>query len=368
MTAVGVGGRAERLLNVLGERDLDQMMVSDRSNIRWLSGFTGSAGVLIISARGHVLVTDGRYTEQARDQLDAAGATDVEVVSARTLSDQHSAIITATGGTTIGAEASVVSHGTWSSFAAQIDLVRVDGVISDLRRSKDDAEVELIAQAADIASQALADVAPIIAVGVSEREIRDELEYRMRKLGADGPSYETIVASGPTNAALPHARPTTRQFVEGDTVVIDVGALVGGYHSDMTRTFVVGEPTDEQQRWYELVLESQMAGLEAVAAGVRVSDVDRACRSVFESAGLSDLFVHGTGHGVGLDIHEEPFLGASGQTELVVGDVVTVEPGLYRVGTGGIRIEDLVVVTSEGHRNLTTHPKDSPCLPSRRTT
>ncbi|MGA0218428.1 MAG: M24 family metallopeptidase, partial [Ilumatobacteraceae bacterium] len=165
-----------------------------------------------------------------------------------------------------------------------------------------------------------------------------------------------------------HARPTTRQFVEGDTVVIDVGALVSGYHSDMTRTFVVGEPTVEQRRWYELVLESQMAGLEAVAAGVRVSDVDRACRSVFESAGLSDLFVHGTGHGVGLDIHEEPFLGASGQTELVAGDVVTVEPGLYRVGTGGVRIEDLVVVTSEGHRNLTTHPKDSPCLPSRRTT
>ena len=368
MTAVGVGGRAERLLNVLGERDLDQMMVSDRSNIRWLSGFTGSAGVLIISARGHVLVTDGRYTEQARDQLDAAGATDVEVVSARTLSDQHSAIIAATGGTTIGAEASVVSHGTWSSFAAQIDLVGVDGVISDLRRSKDDAEVELIAQAADIASRALADVAPMIAVGVTEREVRDELEYRMRKLGADGPSYETIVASGPTNAALPHARPTTRRFVEGDTVVIDVGALVSGYHSDMTRTFVVGAPTIEQGRWYELVLESQMAGLEAVAAGVRVSDVDRACRSVFESAGLSDLFVHGTGHGVGLDIHEEPFLGASGQTELVAGDVVTVEPGLYRVGTGGIRIEDLVVVTSEGYRNLTTHPKDSPCLPSRRTT
>ena len=368
MTPVQVCGRAERLLVALEERGLGQMIVSDRSNIRWLSGFSGSAGVLVVSSQGHVLITDGRYTDQARDQLDMSGVSDIEVVTARTTADRNNAVVASVSGRPVGAESSVIPHGEWSSLSAHADLVSADGVLSQLRRRKDDSEIALIATAANIASQALADVVPMLVAGVSEREIRDELEYRMRQLGADGASYETIVASGPTNAALPHARPTSRQLHDGDTVVIDVGALVNGYHSDMTRSFVVGGPSDEQQRWYDLVRDSQTAGLNVVAEGVLVSDVDRACRSVFEDAGLAELFVHGTGHGVGLDIHEEPFLGSTGQSELVVGDVVTVEPGLYRVGTGGIRIEDLVVVTPDGHRNLTTHPKDNPCPPSLRTT
>ncbi len=367
MTSVQVRGRAERVLAMLDERGLEQMMVSDRSNIRWLTGFSGSAGVLIVSKRGHQFITDSRYTDQARDQLDSSGATDIGVVTARTLADRNLAISEAASGSPLGAEASIVPQSEWSSLSAHAELVAADGLLGQLRRAKDESEIALIAKAANIASETLSEVAPMLVAGVSEREIRDELEYRMRKLGADGPSYETIVASGPTNAALPHARPTARQFEGGDTVVIDVGALVDGYHSDMTRTFVVGGPSDEQQRWYDLVLASQTAGLQAVSEGVCGSEVDRACRSVFEDAGLVDLFVHGTGHGVGLDIHEEPFLGASASAELMAGDVVTVEPGLYRVGTGGIRIEDLVVVTSDGHRNLTTHPKDTPCPPSPRT-
>ena len=364
MTPVQVSGRAERLLASLDERGLDQMIVSDRSNIRWLSGFSGSAGVLIVSARGHVLISDGRYTDQAQDQLEMSGAADVAVVTARTAAERNNAVSVSTSGRPLGAEALVMPHSEWSSLSAHAELVATDGLLSQLRRRKDESEIGLITSAADIATAAMFEVAPMLVAGVSEREIRDELEYRMRRLGADGPSYETIVASGPTNAALPHARPTSRQLVEGDTVVIDVGALVAGYHSDMTRTFVVGEPSDEQQRWYDLVVASQAEGLDAVVEGARVSDIDRACRAVFEDAGLADLFVHGTGHGVGLDIHEEPFLGSSGDAELVAGDVVTVEPGLYRVGTGGIRIEDLVVVTSDGHRNLTAYPKDNPCPPS----
>lgn len=364
MTSVQVHGRAERLLAALEERGLDQMIVSDRSNIRWLSGFSGSAGVLVVSARGHQLITDGRYTDQARNQLDSSGATDIEVVIARTTSERNTAVTTLASGRLLGAEGLTMPHSEWAGLSAEADLVAADGLLSQLRRSKDDAEIALIAAAAGIASEALSEVTPMLVAGVTERDIRDELEYRMRKLGADGPSYETIVASGPTHAALPHARPTSRQFENGDTVVIDVGALVDGYHSDMTRTFTVGTCSDELQHWYELVLEAQNAGLHAVAEGASVSDIDQACRSIFDDAGLADLFVHGTGHGVGLDIHEEPFLGASGRSELVAGDVVTVEPGLYRVGTGGIRIEDLVVVTSDGHRNLTTHPKDTPCPPS----
>ena len=367
MTLLTVAGRAERLLTALDERGLDQMIVSDRSNIRWLSGFTGSAGVLLISARGHVLITDGRYTDQAREQLDHAGASSIEVRTCRTLSEQRRVLAEIVSGRIVGAEATVMSHDGWAACSADNELLPVDGVVGQLRRAKDEAEIALIACAAEIATNALHSIGHLLIPGVSEREIRDELEYKMRKLGADGPSYETIVASGPTNAALPHARPTSRQLAVGDTVVIDVGALVDGYHSDMTRSFVIGDPTDEQQHWYQLVHESQLAGLAAVAAGVNVRDIDRACRAVFEGADCADLYVHGTGHGVGLDIHEEPFLGASGDLELVAGDVVTVEPGLYRVGTGGIRIEDLVVVTPEGHRNLTTHPKDSPCPQSPQT-
>ena len=271
--------RAERLLTALDERGLDQMIVSDRSNIRWLSGFTGSAGVLLISARGHVLITDGRYTNQAREQLDHAGASSIEVRTCRTLSEQRRVLAEIVSGRIVGAEATVMSHDGWAACSADNELLPVDGVVGQLRRAKDEAEIALIACAAEIATNALHSIGHLLIPGVSEREIRDELEYKMRKLGADGPSYETIVASGPTNAALPHARPTSRQLAVGDTVVIDVGALVDGYHSDMTRSFVIGDPTDEQQHWYQLVHESQLAGLAAVAAGVNVRDIDRGVSS-----------------------------------------------------------------------------------------
>jgi Xaa-Pro aminopeptidase len=167
---------------------------------------------------------------------------------------------------------------------------------------------------------------------------------------------------------MPHHRPSHRRLVDGDLVVIDVGALVAGHHSDMTRSFVVGEPTTEQRHWFDVVAAAQAAGRAAVAPGVPTIDVDAACRAVFAAEGLEELFTHGTGHGVGLDIHEEPFLGRSSTAVLAEGDVVTVEPGLYRVGFGGLRIEDLVEVTGSGHRVLTTFPKDDPCPPSPPTT
>jgi Xaa-Pro aminopeptidase len=186
----------------------------------------------------------------------------------------------------------------------------------------------------------------------------------MRRAGADGPSYDTIVASGPTFAARPHHETGRRTIVEGDTVIIDVGALLDGYHSDMTRTFVVGEPTAQQGAIYELVRESQAAGLAAVAAGVVASDVDAAARAVFERSDMAEWYLHSTGHGVGLLIHEDPFAAPGSTAVLMAGDVVTVEPGLYRDGFGGVRIEDLVTVTATGCELLTTLPKDAPCLPS----
>ncbi|MET0578895.1 MAG: M24 family metallopeptidase, partial [Ilumatobacteraceae bacterium] len=237
-----------------------------------------------------------------------------------------------------------------------------------LRRVKDDGELARMARAADIADAALTAVAPMLADRPSEADVRDELEHRMRRLGADGPSYDTIVASGPQNAARPHHETGRRTIVEGDTVIVDVGALVDGYHSDMTRTFVVGDATSEQQHIYDLVLAAQLAGLDVVAPGAVGKEIDAACRDLFAAAGYGDWYIHGTGHGVGLDIHEDPFSSTVSTDELVVGDVVTVEPGLYRGGFGGVRIEDLVVVTAAGGRRLTHLSKDTPCLPSPRTT
>ena len=190
----------------------------------------------------------------------------------------------------------------------------------------------------------------------------------MRRLGADGPSYATIVASGPTFAARPHHETGRRTIVDGDLVIIDVGALVDGYHSDMTRTFVVGEPTTQQAEIYELVRQAQAAGLKAIRPGVAAADVDEACRAVFRDTGFADWFIHNTGHGVGLDIHEDPFSSPVSEATLLEGDVVTVEPGLYRDGFGGVRIEDLVSVTATGCALLTHVPKDAPCLPSPPTT
>ena len=368
LASVSVAGRVDRLRAVLAERGAPpRMIISAPSNRRWLTGFTGSAGRVIVTPDRLVLVTDGRYGHQAERQGDAAGADGLEVLVGQTLVEQRSKVMSVISSGEVGAESAAMTRADWVWFEPELSLVAVDGSVEGLRRAKDPAERDLIASAADIASSALADVASMLVPGVSEREIRDELEYRMRRLGADGPSYETIVASGPNNAALPHARPTHRQFEEGDLVVIDVGALVDGYHSDMTRTYVVGDPTVEQLRWFECVRRAQQAGLDAVRPGIRVCDVDAAVRAAIDDVGLGDLFTHGTGHGVGLDIHEDPFLGRASRTELEVGDVVTIEPGLYRVGVGGLRIEDLVEVTPDGHRNFTALPKDDLCPPSPRT-
>jgi Xaa-Pro aminopeptidase len=235
------------------------------------------------------------------------------------------------------------------------------------RRAKDHTELAAISRACGIADAALAEVIAMLSQRVTEADVRDELEYRMRRLGADGPSYPTIVASGPVNAARPHHQPTATVLEEGHTVVIDVGALVDGYHSDMTRTFIIGEPTPLQSEVYALVAAAQQAALRIIGPGVPVAELDAACRQVIEAAGFGPWFSHGASHGVGLDIHEQPFSTPSTSTlcdSFIVGDVVTVEPGVYRDDLGGVRIEDLVVLTLDGPHVLTTSPKDNPCLPS----
>lgn len=366
-----IGHRVVDLSSNLGA--VDGLLVSDLTNIRWLTGFTGSNGVLLVAPGRTVLVTDGRYGDQAASQLTGCGV-DAEVLVAPTSGGLDALLAAACGAlgdsATVGIEAehlTVAQHTRWTAVLGR-PLLPTSGLVEAARRTKSTEEVAAIERACAIADRALADVAPRLGDGLSEAEVRNLLEIRMRELGATGPSYETIVATGVRNAALPHHRPTSTPLVEGDTVIIDVGALVDGYHSDMTRTFVVGEPSAFQREIYEMVLAAQLAGLAAVGPGVAAASVDAACRDLITAAGYGEWFVHGTGHGVGLLIHEEPYLNRVSSAVLQPGDVVTVEPGVYRGGFGGIRIEDLVLVTDDGCRPLTASPKDSPCLPSPPTT
>ena len=344
--------------------------MTDLTNLRWTTGFSGSSAWLLVLPDQLVLVTDGRYVEQARAEL-AALDVGANVVEARTEAEMIERVAELTRSVaTLAFEAerlSVAVHGRLAAAVAP-HLVPASGLVEAERRTKDDAEVARIAAAARITDAALAEVVPMLGERPLEVDVRDELEHRMRRLGAAGPSFETIVATGPANASLPHHRPDRTVVEEGHTVIVDVGALVEGYHSDMTRTFVVGEPTPRQREVFDLVLAAQRAGVAALGPGLEVAGLDAICRDLIAEAGWGAAFSHGTGHGVGLQIHEDPFVNSSAKGTLRAGDVVTVEPGVYRGDFGGVRIEDLVVVTSDGHRVLTHSPKDSPSLPSPRTT
>ncbi len=368
LPSIGFSVRADAMRARLDEHPADALAITNVTNIRWLTGFTGSNASVALLPDRLVLITDGRYRERASDELAAAGV-DAEVVVGFTQAEQRDAFVQQFAGIgQVGAEAASLAHSRWSDLAAELPLVPADGLVEDGRRSKDAGEIARIAAACRFADAALGEVAPMLGDGMTEADVRMELEYRMRRHGADGPSYDTIVASGPNHAARPHHEAGGRMIVEGDTVVIDVGALVDGYHSDMTRSYVIGEPTRRQRDIYALLLEIQQAGVGAVRAGIAARDVDATCRDLIAEAGYADWFPHSVGHGVGLLIHEDPFESPTSTSELRAGDVVTVEPGLYRVGFGGFRIEDLVEVTESGCRTLTASPKDSPCPPSPPTT
>jgi Xaa-Pro aminopeptidase len=363
-----IAGRAERVRRHLD--GVDALLVTDLVNVRWLTGFTGSSGWLLLLPDHLALVTDGRYGEQATAQMAAAGVDGV-VLEGRSVAAMTDLLTEAASAIArLGFESSHVTFAEHQRLSAALTAVMTPttGIVQRERRSKDDGEIARMATACRIADQALADVWPLLHERPTEIIVRNALESRMRELGADGPSYETIVAAGPVNAPLPHHRPDHTVIEDGHTVIIDVGALVDGYHSDMTRTFVVGEPTALQDEVYEVVLAAQMAGCAAVRPGLPASELDAVCRDVISTAGFGDWFSHGTGHGVGLLIHEDPFVNSSSTAVLQVGDVVTVEPGVYRGDLGGVRVEDLVVVTTDGYRILTNSSKDTPCPQSPPTT
>ncbi len=360
LVPMDVASRLPRVRGRLEAANCDALLVTRLANIRYLTGFSGSAGMLLVSSSGSLLVTDGRYGSQANDQLAAAGVeTTVEVGA---IAEQHKALLAAVPSSArLGLEATEVSWARQRQLAelfGDAELVPTSGVVEGLRKVKDPGELSRIESAAAIADLALAECQSRLPTGATEAAVAASLDAEMRRLGASGSAFETIVASGP-NSAMPHARPSDRPIGNGELVVIDFGAVVDGYRSDMTRTLCVGEPASEAvARVVEVVGESQAAGLAAVRAGVSAAEVDRACREVISSAGWADAFVHGTGHGVGLDIHEAPAVGAQSADMLEEGSVVTVEPGVYLPSVGGARIEDTVVVTRAGCRVLTKSPKE----------
>jgi len=357
MSAVRVAPRLDRLRERMEAAGLDALVVSDRANVRYLTGFTGSAGVLAVTAAGALLATDGRYRTQSAEQVEAAGSA-VEIAVGAPAAQREAVRAFVSAAARVGLEDEHLSWAEsrrWGELLGEV--VPATGHVEALREVKDDWEVDRIARAAAIADAALGEVLGMLAEGVSETDFALALDTAMRRGGAEGSAFETIVASGP-NSAKPHHRPTGRRIGRGEPVVVDFGASFDGYRSDMTRTFCVGgEPEGELARVFEVVRASQASGVAAVAPGVACKAVDDVCRSVIAEAGWADRFEHGTGHGVGLDIHEAPMVSPLGTATLAAGMVVTVEPGVYLPGTGGVRIEDTLVVTESGSRPLTSFVK-----------
>ncbi len=349
-----VDGRIDVLRARLAADGIDAAVVTSGSNILWLTGFTGSNGAVVVTADGAVLVTDGRYAQQAPEQLDVAGC-DAEVVIA-----DSPVLVTAGRLGTVGVVGleTTIAWGDQRRWQAALDaeVVPMIELVEEIRAVKDAAELARIQAAASTVDDALGDVCCLVRAGVSELDIQRALDEAIRSRGAAGPAYETIVASGP-NSARPHARPTGRVLEPSDLVIIDAGAVVESYRSDMTRTFVVGDPTEAGADMIDLVTRSQAAGVASVRPGVEAGAVDEACRSIIDEAGFGAAFVHGTGHGVGLDIHELPRVRPGSTAILHPGHVITVEPGVYVSGVGGVRVEDSVVVTDDGCRSLTRYPK-----------
>ena len=363
-----VPGRADRIRARLAEAGVDALLVTDLTNVRWLTGFTGSAGRALLLPDDLVLVTDGRYEERATEEIGAARAP-ARVAVGRSMAAQMELLADALAG--IGRMGLEAEHVTWAALdryraGLPAELVATSAVVESERRTKDAGEVARIEHAAALASQALADVWGLIDEEPTEADFALALEDRMRALGADGPSFASIVASGP-NAAKPHHDPSGRRIREGEGLIVDFGALYDGYHSDMTRTALLGVVDPWLADAFAAVERAQAAGVFAAQPGLSGAGLDAVCRGDLEAGGYGEHFTHGTGHGVGLLIHEAPWATAASVDTLAVGDVVTVEPGVYRAGLGGVRIEDTVVITPDGCRLLTHTPKDLSCLRSRPT-
>jgi len=345
-------GRGDRLEALLAERELDRILVTDLTNVRYLTGFTGTNGACVCGPGARFFLTDFRYTERA--------AAEVEGWETVTIAGDWLKGIGERLEGRVGFEDDQMSvrllEKLKEKLGAGTEMVAAGGSVETLRRVKDGGELAAIAEASKLADEVWRWSLEQGLAGRPEREVARAAEARIRELGGD-PSFPAIVAAGP-NGALPHAEPGERQIGRGELVVFDMGAQVDGYCSDGTRTFATGDPGEQARAVYEVVRAAQAAALEAIRAGVTGEAVDSAARKLIDDAGHGDRFGHALGHGVGLEVHEGPRLAQRSDDLLAAGEVVTVEPGVYLPGELGVRIEDLVVVTEDGLKNLSALPKE----------
>lgn len=348
--------RLEAIRARLNEEGLDALLVQSAVNRRYLSGFTGSAGALVISPERAWIFVDFRYVEQAKAEAPA-----FELVQFDAFLPRLREVFQSAGIERVGFEAAHVSVAASKSLERElpdVDWTPTVNWVETARGIKEPEELATMQQAIDLADEAFEHILGYLEPGRTEKEIALELEFYMRRRGAERLAFATIVASGP-NGALPHAVPTDRELQRGDLVTLDFGCVVDGYASDLTRTVAIGELDGRGRELYELVLRAQLAGIQGVRPGRLGKEVDADARSVIAQAGYGEHFGHGLGHGIGLEVHEEfPRLSTRGEVELEPGMVCSVEPGVYIPGWGGIRIEDLVVVTSDGCRVLSRSSKE----------
>jgi Xaa-Pro aminopeptidase len=356
-------GRQERMREALRSSRLDSLLVTHPPNIRYLCGFTGSAGALLITPASSMFFTDGRYIEQAKEQVQGAklvikrkpplAAAAEQLVHRRHESRSRSFKLGIEG-----QHMTVEARGALSAILPRhVRVSEAPSLVERARMIKDPDEIALIKKAAETGASLYDHALAAIGPGVREVEVAAKMEYAARTSGADGMSFETIIASGP-RSALPHGRASNTPIQPGGFVVCDFGVILHGYCSDRTRTVYVGHASTEARRVYQAVLEAQLAAIDAVMPGVTVSRIDRAARKMLQQKGLARYFTHSTGHGVGLEIHEAPRL-AQGQQEILrPGMVITIEPGVYLHGKWGVRIEDMVVVTERGCEVLCPERKE----------
>ena len=349
--------RCRKLKKQLELSDLDGLLVTKRANWYYLTGFTGDSAALIVSRRGITLITDGRFTVQARQETSGIRI----LLQKKGLYEDLGEVLKRQGLRRIGFDPLQMSVAQWrvarKASRGGGRWVGAPGLVEAQRMIKERDELAAMRQAALLAGGVLEQVLRRIKPGVRETEIGAEIEYQMRKKGASGASFDSIVASG-ARSALPHAHPTAKQLRKNELVVLDLGVILHNYCSDITRTVYLGQVPQRIRKWYQAVQEAQQAALSTIKAGVSCGEVDAAARQVLANYGLDRYFVHSTGHGLGLEVHEEPRVARGQKRTLEAGNVITIEPGVYVAGVGGIRIEDDVLVTATGSEVLTRVTRD----------
>jgi Xaa-Pro aminopeptidase len=349
--------RRDALVQKLDVLQVESLLVTHPADWYYLTGFTGDSGALLVTPRGTTLITDGRFVGQAK-----AETTGVAVVQQKgSLFESTGEFLAAQKAKSVGFEATQLSVSQYGALrkatGRSCKWKPAAGLVASLRMHKDVQELAVMRRAAVLAGRVMEEAVPLLKGGVREFEVAAEIEYQMRKRGASGPAFETIVAFG-ERAALPHARPTAKRLKKNEFVVLDLGVILAHYCSDITRTFYYGKAPARARQWYKAVQDAQLAAIAAVKNGVLCGDVDAAARQVLEGQGLGKYFVHSTGHGLGLEVHEDPRIARGQKKRLEAGNVVTIEPGIYIEGVGGIRIEDDVAVHNDRTEVLTRITRD----------